>query len=173
MSTDRELLRLERCLDEGCSPPPALEHRLASDMRLRRSARALRRVDALLRAELGAAGATRHSPSFAPRVMAALDERPAPAEPGGSTWCWVAAAAAAVLLTWTLIPGRDPDPPSGPTRPTTAWVPRLLQQVPIAPEQALVTEGKRLVEDSRQVARTLWSQLPLSIRWPHASESGG
>lgn len=158
MSSRTDLERLSRDLDDGAQPAPELERRINSDAHSARRARALRRVDTLLRAELGS-NARRSERSFAALVVPRLAERPRRVVPRR----WIAIAAAAALLLLAR-PGSTPhQQPSAPLLVPLSWswiAPALA--APIAPEKPLVTEARRLADDTRHAARNLWSSLPLS-----------
>jgi anti-sigma factor RsiW len=182
MSTRRDLEQLQCCLDAGHAPRPDLLRRLEADPRLHRRARALRRVDAGLHEELSERVGTPR-PSIAPRVLRALGPRPAAASP---RWArGLALAAAAALVVWLAEPGGGDAATSTPRTGTSASALSTLRQwrrvapleapAPgVAPIEApLLEEGRRLAEDTRHVARSLWRGLPLAgwtvreERYPH------
>ena len=158
MSSRTDLERLSRDLDDGALPSLELERRIDSDAHSARRARALRRVDTLLRAELGSS-ARRSDRSIAALVVPRLEARARRALPRR----WIAIASAAALLLIAR-PGSTPQQqPSAPVLvPVTwSWIAPALA-APIAPEQPLVTEARRLADDTRHAARSMWSSLPLS-----------
>jgi hypothetical protein len=159
MKIDPDLARLSRELDADAQPPAQLELRFASDPSTARHARALKRVDAQLRAELGGKAPIAER-SMAPGVLSRLGERRA--RRGAEHWAALVAAALVLALFW---PRSDPAP-AEPTRERAAsnwtWASRWIPQEPIAPEQLLVVEAQRLADDTRHAARSLWSSLPLS-----------
>jgi len=179
VKTYSELMELERCLDEGRSPSAQLLRRLDADPRLRRRARALRRVDARLREELRERASERPN---AARLLPALGPRPTRREATVSRW--VVLAAAAALVAW-LVPqrpwGPGPSPSEGDGEPALftqllRWRgPLEREQIPpqvSRVEGALVEEGRKLVADTRHVARSLSDRLPL-MAWLTRGEPDG
>jgi hypothetical protein len=164
MSPHRDIDELQRCLDEGRRPSRELTRRLEAQPRLRRRARALRSVDAGLREEL--VGLARQpSPPVAMRVLRRLDPGPRRRR-AGTPLRPLALAAAAALVVWLAWPQPDEAAGSapgqdevGPAALVLRW-PAVLEAP--APEAALAEEARRLAEDTRGVARTLWRSLPLA-----------
>jgi len=157
------LAELSRTLDGGSQPSAELERRLGADPQLARHARALRRVDVLLRSELGNI-APRTVRSIAPVVLSRLNERRTSHRK--ERWMTLAAAAAVLALApMPRQPTRTP-PPLHLTPQDWNWAERWLQHAPVAPEETLVVEAQRLADDTRSVARSLWSSLPLAT-WLH------
>jgi hypothetical protein len=154
-----QLAELSRSFDGGSQMSAELERRLAADPQLARHARALRRVDALLRSELERTPLASEQ-SIAPRVLSRLAEPRAPRR----IERWITMAAAAAVLALAPMP-RQPartSPPLHLAPQDWSWAERLLQHAPVAPEKTLVVEAQRLADDTRSVARSLWSSLPLS-----------
>lgn len=126
-----------------------------------RRERSFEALDARLRDELGALSRA-PVPSVAARVMERLPERRRPSRRGA----WLALAAAAALAVWFL-PGLRGAREAEAAREVVhalgaARTPRLALGAPLAPEAALRDEGRRLADDTRRVAGSLWSRLPLS-----------
>jgi hypothetical protein len=158
-----QLAELSRVLDGSSQTSAELERRLDVDPQLARHARALRRVDALLRSELGNVS-LRMERSIAPNVLSRLSKRRA----GRRSERWITLAAAAAVLALAPMPrqpARTP-PPLHLAPQNWTWAERWLQHAPVAPEQTLVVEARRLADDTRLVARSLWSSLPLGT-WLH------
>jgi hypothetical protein len=173
MSPHRDIDELQRCLDEGREPSAELARRIEADPRLRRRSRALRSVDRGLAEEL-AALAHEPAPEVAARVVGALEarrrrsERREVARP-------LALAAAAALAAWLAWPvSRGPSaavPPREDAAPAAIVLRWPVALEAPAPEAALLEEARRLAEDTRGVARSLWSSLPLA-GWATRAEQG-
>lgn len=124
----------------------------------------LEALDARLREELGALGRA-PVPSVAARVMKRLPERRAPRRP--SAWLALAAAAALAVCTLPFLQrarhasaARDVVRALG--APSAPWQTLGAPLANLAPEQPLRTEARRLADDTRRVADSLWDRLPLS-----------
>lgn len=121
-------------------------------------------LDARLREELGALGCA-PVPSLAARVMERLPERRSPRRRAA----WIALAAAAALVVCTLPLAQRARQDAGAREvvrtlgaPRAPWNVLGAPLANLAPEDALRTEARRLADDTRRVADSLWSRLPLS-----------